>query len=136
MAGTGENAGEKTGEKTGGLTYPWLVLGVGAIGVGINVADWFVGDGRPQPYDVFPLLLVLWAAGDLLKERRPTAARAMRGTAGVVLFAAGLAVGVPAAAAAARGETFAWLDLIVGVLVILYAVAMASALAMRKGSGT
>ncbi|MET9427565.1 hypothetical protein [Streptomyces sp. NPDC003036] len=126
---------EKTGRKTGAMTYPRIVLAVGAIGVVINVADWFVGDGRPQPYDVFPLLLVLWAAGDLLKRPRPAAARAMRGTAAVLLCAAGLAVGIPAAAALVRGEPFDWLDLILGVLVVLYALAGASALAVRKGGG-
>ncbi|RST15166.1 hypothetical protein E2C00_07200 [Streptomyces sp. WAC05374] len=119
-----------TGEKRA-PTHARLVLAVGAVGVLINVADWFVG-GDPQPYHVFPLLLVLWGAADLLKAARPAAARAVRGVAGVLTVAAGLAVGVPAAVALVRGESVDWLDLVLGVLVVLYAASAAAALAARR----
>ncbi|WP_179166372.1 hypothetical protein [Streptomyces sp. CB03238] len=57
----------------------------------------------------------------------------MRAAACVLLVAAGLAVGVPAATALVRGEAVDWLDLVLGVLVVLYAVVAVIALAVRKG---
>ncbi|QGV80711.1 hypothetical protein [Streptomyces ficellus] len=121
------------GERTRGLTYSWIVLAVGAVGVVINLVDWFV-EGGLEPYHVFPLLLVLWAAADLLKPARPAVARAAQGVAGVLLVAAGLAAGVPAAVALVRGEPVDWLDLILGVLTVLYAASAAAALAARLRS--
>ncbi|MFC8915714.1 hypothetical protein ACGF5F_11035 [Streptomyces sp. NPDC047821] len=120
-----------TGERTGRPTHARLVLAVGAVGVIINLADWFA-EGSPQPYHAFPLLLVLWAAGDLLQASRPAAARAARGAAGVLLVTAGLAAGVPAAAALVRGGPVDWLDLVLGVLVVAYVAVMATAWIARR----
>ncbi|OKK07932.1 hypothetical protein AMK26_02430 [Streptomyces sp. CB03234] len=114
------------------LTHARLVLAVGAIGVAVNAVAWIV-EGHPQPYHAAPLLLVLWVAADLLKTPRPAAARAVRAAAGVLLVAVGLAVGVPAATALVRGEAVDWLDLVLGVLVVLYAAVAVIVLAVRKG---
>ncbi|MFF8829515.1 hypothetical protein [Streptomyces sp. NPDC015131] len=122
----------RTGERTTGLTTSWVVLAVGAVGVVINVVDWLAGGTDPEPYHAFPLLLVLWAAGDLLKPSRPGAARLIAGAAGVLLVAAGLAAGVPAAAALVRGGPVDWLDLALGVLTVLYAASAVAALAARR----
>ncbi|MFF8290746.1 hypothetical protein ACF068_16180 [Streptomyces sp. NPDC016309] len=120
-----------TGEKSGGPTRPWIVLVIGAVGVVINVVDLIAG-GAPEPHAVFPLLLVLWAAGELLNRDRPAAARVARGAAGVLLVVAGLAAGIPAAAALARGGAVDWLDLVLGVLTLLYAASVVAALAARS----
>ncbi|MGI5355105.1 hypothetical protein ACQI4E_07265 [Streptomyces sp. CA-252508] len=114
-----------------GATHARLVLGVGAVGVVINVVDWFVG-GEPRPYHAFPLLLVLWGAADLMQASRPDAARGVRAAAGVLMVAMGLAVGVPAAAALVRGDRVDWLDLVVGVVVVLYAASALAALVARR----
>ncbi|GAA2477247.1 hypothetical protein [Streptomyces gobitricini] len=120
----------RTGEARAS-TQARLILAIGAIGLVINVVDWFVG-GSPQPYHAFPLLLVLWGAADLLRAARPAAARVVRGAAGVLMVAIGLAVGVPAAVALVRGEPVEWLDLLVGVVVALYAASAAAGLAARR----
>ncbi|MGI5482870.1 hypothetical protein [Streptomyces lavendofoliae] len=112
-------------------THARLVLGVGAIGLAINVADWFV-EGDPRPYHAFPLLLVLWGAADLMQGNRPDVARGVRGAAGALMVAIGLAVGVPAAVALVRGGPVDWLDLVVGVVVALYAASVAAGWAARR----
>lgn len=120
-----------TGEKTEGLTYPWIVLTVGAVGFVLNLVDWIV-EGGLEPYYAFPVLLMLWAAADLLKAARPAAARAVQGVAGVLLVTAGLAAGVPAAVALVRGDPVDWLDLVLGVLTALYAASAIAALVARR----
>ncbi|MEE1753418.1 hypothetical protein [Streptomyces sp. SP18CS02] len=110
-----------------------LVLGVGAIGFVINVVDWFV-DGQVRPHDAFPLMLMFWGAADLLEVRRPSVARALRRSAGTLLVAAGLAAGVPAAVALARGGDPDWIDLLLGVFAVLYlAVSLAALIARLRG---
>ncbi|MER7109716.1 hypothetical protein [Streptomyces sp. NPDC000229] len=120
-----------TGEKTGGLALPRLVLAVGVIGLAINVVDLFT-EGRPEPYQAFPLLLVLWATADLLKASRPAVARAVRAAAGVLLVTVGFAVGVPAVAALVGGRPVDWLDIVLGLLTALYAASAAAALVARR----
>jgi hypothetical protein len=50
-------------------------LVIGSIGVLINIVD-AIGSGHLEPHDAFAALVALGAGGELLKERRPSTARA------------------------------------------------------------
>ncbi|MER6995072.1 hypothetical protein [Streptomyces sp. NPDC000410] len=104
-----------------------IALVVGLVGIGINLVDWAVS-GDLVPSDVFPLLVAAGAGAELAKGR---ARRALRAVAATAVAVAGLAAGVPAAAAVLRGEPFAWLDLMLGVLVVLYLVVLVMAAVAR-----
>ncbi|MFB7532047.1 hypothetical protein ACFC0C_28225 [Streptomyces sp. NPDC056178] len=71
------------------------VLVVGSIGVLINIVD-AIGTGRLEPHDAFAALVVLGAGGELLKERRPRAAKALYAVASVLLVVAGSVAGARA----------------------------------------
>ncbi|GAA2218945.1 hypothetical protein [Streptomyces nogalater] len=94
-------------------------LVVGSIGVLITIVD-VIGAGRLEPHDAFPALVALGAGGDLLKERRPRAAKVLHAVASVLLVSAGSVAGARAWTAFLREATYDWLDLALGVLVVLY----------------
>ncbi|MER6472570.1 hypothetical protein [Streptomyces collinus] len=72
------------------------VLVVGSIGFLINVVD-AIGAGRLEPHDVFPAVVALAAGGgDLLKNRRPKAAKALYASMSVLLVVAGSVASVRA----------------------------------------
>ncbi|MFC9756204.1 hypothetical protein [Streptomyces sp. NPDC056921] len=95
------------------------VLVVGSIGVLINIVD-AIEAGRLEPHDAFAALVVLGAGGELLEERRPRAAKALYAVASVLLVVAGSVAGARAWASFFRGAAYDWLDLGLGVLVVLY----------------
>ncbi|MEV7237204.1 hypothetical protein AB0N06_25535 [Streptomyces sp. NPDC051020] len=95
------------------------VLVVGSIGVLINIVD-AIGTGHLEPHHAFAALVALGAGGELLKERRPRAAKALYALASVLLVVAGSVAGYRAWASLFRGATYDWLDLALGVLVVLY----------------
>ncbi|MBL1110350.1 hypothetical protein JK361_38350 [Streptomyces sp. 5-8] len=104
-------------------------LVVGSIGILINITD-AIATGRLEPHDVFPALVALGAGGELLKERRPRAAKTLHAVASVLVAVAGSVAGARAWASLSRGTTYDWLDLGLGVLVVLYlAVGVAQLLA-------
>ncbi|MFE3325052.1 hypothetical protein [Streptomyces sp. NPDC059176] len=114
-------------------TWARIALAIGLLGVVINLVDWAI-DGRLVPSDAFPLFLAAAAAGELTSGVRQ---RVLRGAASAVLAAVGLAAGVPAAADLVRGDPVDWLDLTVGVLVVLWALVGGAALVgrlRRRGS--
>jgi len=94
-------------------------LVVGSIGVLINIVD-AIGTGRLEPDDAFAALVALGAGGELLKERWPRAAKALYAVTSVLLVVAGSVAGARAWASLFRGTTYDWLDLGLGVLVVLY----------------
>ncbi|MCL7380382.1 hypothetical protein [Streptomyces sp. 35G-GA-8] len=92
---------------------------MGSIGVLINIVD-AIGTGRLEPHDAFAVLVALGAGGELLKVRRPRAAKALYAVASVLLVIAGSIAGARAWASLFRGTTYDWVDLGLGVLVVLY----------------
>ncbi|MET9504337.1 hypothetical protein ABZY42_21905 [Streptomyces sp. NPDC006622] len=110
-------------------------LVVGSIGVLINVVD-AIGTGRLEPHDAFVALVALGAGGELLKERRPTAAKALQAVTSVLLVVAGSVAGVRAWGALFRGTTYDWVDLALGVLVVLYVGVGTAQLLARLSQGT
>ncbi|MEU0008246.1 hypothetical protein ABZ079_29315 [Streptomyces sp. NPDC006314] len=111
------------------------VLVVGSIGVLINIVD-AIGTGRLEPHDAFPALVALGAGGELLKERRPRAAKVLRAVASVLLVVAGSVAGARAWVSLFRGTTYNWLDLGLGVLVVLYVAVGAGQLLARLSCRT
>ncbi|WP_250299664.1 hypothetical protein OG709_22905 [Streptomyces sp. NBC_01267] len=107
------------------------VLAVGSIGVLINIAD-AIGSGRLEPHHAFAPWLALGAGADLLKDRRPKAARALHITATVLLMVAGSVAGYRAWTALLTGAGHDWLDLALGVAVVLYVVVSAGRLFARR----
>ncbi|WP_338933253.1 hypothetical protein WEB32_34885 [Streptomyces netropsis] len=105
-------------------------LVVGSIGVLINIVD-AIGSGRPEPHHAFAALVALGAGAELLKDRRPRPARALRVVASVLLVVAGSVAGYRAWAALFRGAAHDWLNLVLGVLAVLYVVAGAGQLLAR-----
>ncbi|GGW57526.1 hypothetical protein GCM10010503_38590 [Streptomyces lucensis JCM 4490] len=105
-------------------------LVVGSIGILINIVD-AIGTGRLEPHDVFPALVALGAGGELLKERRPQAAKVLHAVASVLLVVAGSVAGARAWASLFKGTTYNWLDLGLGVLVVLYVAVVAGQLIAR-----
>lgn len=105
-------------------------LVVGLIGVLINIVD-AIGSGRLEPHDAFAVLVALGAGGELLKERRPRAAKALCAVTSVLLVVAGSVAGARAWASLFRGTTYDWLDLGLGVLVVLYVAVSAGQLLAR-----
>ncbi|MFD7122131.1 hypothetical protein [Streptomyces sp. NPDC056652] len=106
------------------------VLTVGAIGILINIVD-AIGTGSLEPHDAFAAVVALGAGGELLKERRPRAAKALYAVTSVLLVVAGSFAGAPAWAAFFRGTAYDWLDLALGVLVVLYVAVGAGQLLAR-----
>ncbi|QXE32936.1 hypothetical protein KQY30_00125 [Streptomyces sp. GMY02] len=105
---------------------------MGLIGILINIVD-AIGSGRPEPHDAFAALVALGAGGELLKGRRPRAAKALYAVASVLLVVAGSVAGARAWASLFKGTTYDWLDLGLGVLVVLYvAVCAAQLLALCR----
>ncbi|MFF8860579.1 hypothetical protein ACF08B_00835 [Streptomyces sp. NPDC015139] len=94
-------------------------LVVGSLGILINTTD-AIGTGRLEPHDAFPALVALGAGGELLKERRPRAAKGLHALASVLVVVAGSVAGARAWASLSRGTTYDWLDLGLGILVVLY----------------
>ncbi|MGW7369824.1 hypothetical protein ACWGI8_41980 [Streptomyces sp. NPDC054841] len=109
-------------------TWARVALAVGLVGVVINLIDWAVS-GKVAASDAFPLFLAAEAASELTTGPRR---RALRAAAGVVLLAAGFAAGIPAATGLIRGGSVDWLGLTLGVLVVLYAVVITTALVARR----
>ncbi len=109
---------------------PQGALVVGSIGVLINVVD-AVGTGRLEPHDAFAALVALGAGGELFKERRPRAAKALYAVTSVLLVVAGSVAGARAWTSLFRGTTYDWLDLGLGVLVVLYVAVGAGQLLAR-----
>ncbi|KAB1143517.1 hypothetical protein F7R91_25590 [Streptomyces luteolifulvus] len=105
-------------------------LVVGSIGVLINIVD-AIGMGRLEPHDAFAALIALGAGGELLKERRPRAAKALCAATSVLLVAAGSVAGARAWVSLFRGTTYDWLDLGLGVLVVFYVAVGAGQLLAR-----
>ncbi|MEL5955458.1 hypothetical protein AADR41_11890 [Streptomyces sp. CLV115] len=95
------------------------VLVVGSIGVLTNIAD-AIGSGHLEPHHAFAAVVALGAGGELLKERRPRAARALYAVMSVLLVVAGSVAGAGAWASLFRGAEHSWLDLGLGVLVVVY----------------
>ncbi|MEV0039750.1 hypothetical protein [Streptomyces sp. NPDC050804] len=91
----------------------------GSIGILINIVD-AIGSGHLEPHDAFAALVALGAGGELLKERRPRAAKVLYAVTSVLLVVAGSVAGTRAWASLFRGTTYDWLDLGLGVLVVLY----------------
>ncbi|WP_405987002.1 hypothetical protein [Streptomyces sp. NBC_00872] len=91
----------------------------GSIGILINIVD-AIGSGHLEPHDAFAALVALGASGELLKERRPRAAKVLYAVTSVLLVVAGSIAGTRAWASLFRGTTYDWLDLGLGVLVVLY----------------
>lgn len=116
--------------RTSRTTWARVALAIGLLGVLVNLIDWAM-DGRLVPSDAFPLFLAAAAAGELTTGVRQ---RVARGAAAVILAAAGLAAGIPAAADLFRGDPVDWLDLTVGVLVVLWALVGGAALVGRLRS--
>ncbi|MFF3616946.1 hypothetical protein [Streptomyces sp. NPDC002580] len=110
------------------------MLVVGSIGVLINSVD-AIGAGRLEPHDVFPAVVALNAGGDLLEERRPRAAKALSAVMSVLLVVAGSVAGGRAWTSLFRGASCAWLDLGLGVLVVLYVAVGAGQLLTRPSRG-
>ncbi|MER5274359.1 hypothetical protein ABT025_01235 [Streptomyces sp. NPDC002809] len=108
-------------------------LVVGSIGALINLVD-VVVSGRPEPHHVFAAVVALGAGAELIKDRRPGAARVLRIGASVLLVVAGSVGGYGAWAALFRGESFDWLYLVLGVVVVLYAVVGAGQLRESRRS--
>ncbi|WP_406421521.1 hypothetical protein OH809_17415 [Streptomyces sp. NBC_00873] len=106
-------------------------LAVGSIGVLVNIVD-VIGSARPEPHHAFAALVALGAGAELLKDRRPGAARALHVAASVLLVVAGSVAGYGAWAALFKGSAYDWLDLVLGVLVVLYVVAGAGQLLARQ----
>jgi hypothetical protein len=105
-------------------------LVIGSIGVLNNIVD-AIGTGRLEPHDAFPAVVALGVGGDLLKERRPRAAKALYAVTSVLLVVAGSVAGVRAWASLFRGTSHDWLDLGLGVLVVLYVAVGAGLLLAR-----
>ncbi|MYZ34325.1 MULTISPECIES: hypothetical protein [unclassified Streptomyces] len=103
---------------------------MGSIGVLINIVD-AIGSGRLEPHDAFAALVALGAGAELLKERRPRAAKALYAVTSVLLVVAGSVAGARAWASFFRGTTYDWLDLGLGVLVVLYVAVGAGRLFAR-----
>ncbi|MFD7288487.1 hypothetical protein [Streptomyces sp. NPDC059863] len=98
---------------------------MGSIGVLINIVD-AIGSGHLEPHDAFAVLVALGAGGELLKVRRPRAAKALYAVTSVLLVVAGSIAGARAWASLFRGTTYDWVDLGLGVLVVLYVAAVGS----------
>ncbi|MFG2761045.1 hypothetical protein [Streptomyces wuyuanensis] len=108
------------------------VLAVGIAGVVVNGIDGVVF-GPPAWSDAFPLFLAAVAGAELSTGRRR---RALRAAAAAVLLTVGFAAGVPAAAHLVTGGPVDLLNLMLGVLALLYAaVGTAALLARRSASG-
>ncbi|MFE7709078.1 hypothetical protein ACFU6I_25475 [Streptomyces sp. NPDC057486] len=105
-------------------------LVVGSIGVLINIVD-AIGSGHLEPHDAFAALVALGAGGELLKERRPSTARALYAVASVLLVVAGSITGRRAWASLWAGGDYDWLDLALGVLVVFYVAVGAGQLLAR-----
>ncbi|MFJ9214020.1 hypothetical protein [Streptomyces sp. NPDC102264] len=103
------------------------VLIVGSIGVLINIAD-AIGTGSPEPHDAFAAVVALGAGAELLKERRPRAAKVLYAVTSVLLVVAGSFAGAPAWASLFRGTAYDWLDLVLGALVVFYVAVAAGQL--------
>ncbi|MBL1109342.1 hypothetical protein JK361_32940 [Streptomyces sp. 5-8] len=110
-------------------------LVVGSIGVLINIVD-AIGTGRLEPHAVIPAVVALGVGGDLLKERRPRAAKALYAVTSVLLVVAGSVAGARAWASLFRGTSYDWLDLALGVLVVLYVAVGAGLLLARLSRRT
>ncbi|WHM40775.1 hypothetical protein [Streptomyces sp. BPTC-684] len=110
-------------------------LAVGSIGVLINIVD-AIGSGHAEPHHAFAALVALGAGAELLKDRRPGAARALRIVASVLLVVAGSVAGYRAWAALLKDATYDWLNLILGVLVVLYVLVGAAQLLSRQSRRT
>ncbi|MEV6699922.1 hypothetical protein AB0M68_22595 [Streptomyces sp. NPDC051453] len=95
------------------------VLVICSIGVVINIVD-AIGTGHLEPHDAFPALVALSAGSELLKERRPRAAKVLGAVMSALLVVAGSVAGARAWASLFRGTAHDWLDLAIGVLVALY----------------
>lgn len=108
---------------------------VGSIGVLINVVD-AIGSGHLAPHDAFAAAVALGAGGELLKERRPGAARALYAVMSVLLVVAGSVAGSRAWSSLVKGTAYDWLDLALGVLVVLYVAVGASRLGVRLSRRT
>ncbi|MGW6746175.1 hypothetical protein ACWGDX_36495 [Streptomyces sp. NPDC055025] len=106
---------------------------VGTIGILINIVD-AIGSGHLEPHDAFAALIALSAGGELLKERRPRAAKVLYAVASVLLVISGSVAGGRAWTSLFRGTTYDWLDLGLGVLVVLY-VAVGAGLLLARLSG-
>lgn len=106
-------------------------LFVGSIGVLINTVD-AIGTGRLESHHAFAALVMLGAGGELLKERRPKAAKALYAVASVLLVVVGSVAGTRAWVSLLRGTAYDWLDLVLGVLVALYVAVGAGQLLARR----
>ncbi|MCX4677499.1 hypothetical protein OG413_19700 [Streptomyces sp. NBC_01433] len=107
---------------------------VGSIGVLINIVD-VIESGRLEPYHAFPALVALGAGAELLKDRRPGAARALRVVASVLLVVAGSVAGYGAWSALFQGAAYDWLDLVLGVSVALFVVVGGAGRLLARRSG-
>ncbi|MFE6662363.1 hypothetical protein ACFVFH_02180 [Streptomyces sp. NPDC057697] len=105
-------------------------LAVGSIGVLIDLVD-VIGSGHLEPHHAFAALVALGAGGELLKERRPGAARVLYAVASVLLVVAGSVAGYRAWASLRAGTGHDWLGLALGVLVVLYVAVGAGRLLAR-----
>ncbi|MFI1467445.1 hypothetical protein [Streptomyces wuyuanensis] len=113
-------------------TWGRVVLAVGIVGVVVNGIDGVVS-GPLAWSDAFPLFLAAVAGAELSTGRRR---RALRAAAAVVLLTVGFAAGVPAAAHLVAGGPVDLLNLMLGVLALLYAaVGTAALLARRRANG-
>ncbi|MER5882322.1 hypothetical protein ABT160_00675 [Streptomyces sp. NPDC001941] len=108
----------------------WAALVVCGVGALINAVDAVVR-GRLEPTDAFPLIVALGAGAELLKRRRAGAAKALNGAAGVLLVAAGSAAGYRAWTTAVREGSYDWINLVLGVLTVLFVAAGAARVLAR-----
>ncbi|MDT9681029.1 hypothetical protein RND61_02870 [Streptomyces sp. TRM76323] len=100
----------------------------------INIVD-AIGTGRLEPHDAFAAVVALGAGGELLKERRPRAAKVLYAMTSVLLVIAGSVAGAQAWSSLFRGATYDWLDLGFGVLIVPYVAITAGQLLARLSRG-
>ncbi|MFF3454111.1 hypothetical protein ACFYXH_07215 [Streptomyces sp. NPDC002730] len=111
--------------------FGWVALaGAGTVGAG-NLVEAAM-TGGVDAIDVWPFVVVGFAAGELLKGYgRERAARIAQAVASVLLAAVSLWLGGAAAEDLALGRGADWLDLATGVLGLLYVAVGAAILADR-----
>ncbi|MFI6639018.1 hypothetical protein [Streptomyces sp. NPDC050504] len=95
------------------MTIAKLAMLCGVVVTAGAVSDAFHA-GYVEPYQAFGPLVMLQAAADLTRQRRPALAGLLRNAAAALVVVAGLTWGYQAWGALLRNGAYDWLGLIIG----------------------